>query len=86
MSPLESLFRLEIEFHHCLRRLPDCTRDLAGLHTSYALQAGYEPLLLSLGTVTAKDVAHLQSRLLINADTRDVSAAASSLKLLLGIQ
>ncbi len=85
MSPLESLFRLEIEFHRCLRALPTDPLGTAGLHTSYALQAGYEPLLFSLGTVTARDLDQLQSQLLITAETRDVAAAASSLKQLLGI-
>ena len=53
MSPLESLFRLEIEFHRCLRRLPTYPYDFGGLHTSYALQAGYEPLIFALGPVSA---------------------------------
>jgi hypothetical protein len=85
MSPLESLFRLEIEFHRCLRALPVCPLDTAGLHTSYALQAGYEPLLFTLGIVTSIDLEQLQSELLITGDPRDVLAAASSLKQLLGI-
>jgi hypothetical protein len=85
MSPLESLFRLEIEFHRCLRALPIDPLGTAGLHTSYALQTGYEPLLSRLGTVTARDLDQLQSQLLITGSTRDVLAAATSLKQLLGI-
>jgi hypothetical protein len=85
VSPLESLFRLEIEFHRCLRTLPTCPYDIGGLHTSYALQAGYEPLIFALGRINATDVAQLQTRLLTTADTRDVLAASDSLKQLLGI-
>ena len=85
MSPLESLFRLEIEFHRCLRSLPTDPLGTAGLHTSYALQAGYEPLLSMLGTVTARDLDQLQTQLSITSNTRDVLAAATSLKQLLGV-
>ena len=85
MSALESLFRLEIEFHRCLRSLPTDPLGTPGVHTSYALQAGYEPLLSRLGTVTTRDLDQLQSRLLITADSRDVLAAVDSLKQLLGI-
>ncbi len=85
MSPLESLFRLEIEFHRCLRTLPTNPFGTTGLHTSYALQAGYEPLLSRLGTVTARELDQLQSQLSITSETRDVRAAATSLKQLLGI-
>jgi hypothetical protein len=49
MSPLERLFALEIEFHRRLRQEAPGTADPAALHTSYALQAGYEPLLRGLG-------------------------------------
>ncbi len=85
MSPLESLFRLEIEFHRCLRALPTDPLGTAGLHTSYALQAGYEPLLSRLGTVTVRDLDHLERQFLTTVNPRDVLAAATSLKQLLGI-
>jgi hypothetical protein len=85
VSPLESLFRLEIEFHRCLRTLPTYPYDIGGLHTSYALQAGYEPLIFALGPVNRKDVEQLQTQLLTTADTRDVLAAGDSVKQLLGI-
>ena len=52
MSPLETLFRLEIEFHQRLRTQAPGDGDAASLHTSYALQSGYNPLLHSLGPVT----------------------------------
>ncbi len=85
MSPLESLFRLEIEFHRCLRTLPTYPYDIGGVHTSYALQAGYEPLIFALGPVNFRDVEQLQTRLLMTADTRDVLAAGDSVRQLLGI-
>jgi hypothetical protein len=85
VSPLESLFRLEIEFHRCLRTLPTCPYDIGGLHTSYALQAGYEPLIFALCTVNATDVEQLQTQLLTTGDSRDVLAAGDSVKQLLGI-
>ena len=47
MTPLERLFRLEVEFHRRLRTDAPGTVDVAGLHTSYALQSGYEPLIQS---------------------------------------
>jgi hypothetical protein len=45
MSPLEKLFRLEIDFHRRLRTLAPHEPDTGSVHTSYALQSGYEPLL-----------------------------------------
>ena len=51
MSPLERLFRLEIEFHRCLRTLHPGTVDASSVHASYALQSGYDRLLRSLGPV-----------------------------------
>ena len=49
MPPLERLFRLEVEFHRRLRSEANEPPDAGGVHTSYALQAGYEPLLRSIG-------------------------------------
>ena len=51
MSPLEQLFRLEIEFHHRLRTLAPGSGDASSLHTSYALQSGYEHLIRAVGPV-----------------------------------
>jgi len=42
--------------------------------------SGYEPLLHSLGPVTARDVEPLCERLILAADTRDVLKAQDSLK------
>ena len=47
MSPLEQLFRLEIEFHRCLRTLAPGTGDASSVHASYALQSGYDQLIRS---------------------------------------
>ena len=85
MPPLEKLYRLEIEFHRRLRTQAPGTADARALHTSYALQSGYEPLLRALGPVTARDIDRLRERLTLAADTRDLLAARDSLKHLLGI-
>ena len=84
MLPLEMLFRLEIEFHRRLRTLAVDSSTNAGVHTSYAIQAGYESLLHSVGQITASDIEQLETRLITAADTRDVLAARDSMKQLLG--
>jgi hypothetical protein len=85
MAPLESLFRLEIEYHRRVRALPPGVVDTGSLHTSFAMQTGYEPLLHALGPVTTKDIERLRDRLALAADPRDALAACDSLKQLLGI-
>ncbi len=84
MPPLERLFRLEIEFHRRLRTQAPGAEDIRALHTSYALQSGYEPLIRTVGTVTAQDLDRLQARLVLAGDARDILAARDSLKQLLG--
>jgi hypothetical protein len=86
MSPLERLFTLEIEFHRKLRCEAPGTADPSALHTSYALQAGYELLLRGVGRVTAQDIARLTDRLLVAGDARDVLAARDSLIRLLDVR
>ena len=49
MSVLDRLYRLEIEFHRLFRGLN--ALEAAGIHTSYALQNQYEPMLRALGLV-----------------------------------
>jgi hypothetical protein len=83
---LETLFRLEIEFHRRLRTAAAGAIDIGGLHTSYALQAGYEPLLFSLGSVKAADIERLGARLRLEGDACDVLAARDSIKRILGIR
>ena len=47
MTPLEQLFRLEVEFHRRLRT------DAVAAHTSFALQNSYESLLRAASEVVA---------------------------------
>lgn len=83
MAPLEQLFALEIEFHRRLRCDAPDTQDATALHTSYALQSGYEPLLKRLGPVTPRDIDRMGQRLSLAGDPRDVLAAHDSLLTLL---
>ena len=85
MSPLEQIFTLEIEFHHKLRCEAPGTADATALHTSYALQCGYEPLLRQLGRVTTQDLDRLAQRLQLAGDARDVLAARDTVTTLLGL-
>ncbi len=85
MSPLEQLFRLEVEFHRRLRTQAPGTADARALHTSYALQAGYEPLIRAVGKVAPGDVEQLHAHLALSGDPRDLLAARDSIKHLLGL-
>jgi hypothetical protein len=83
VAPLERLFALEVEYHRRLR----CEaggEDAASLHTSYALQSGYEPLLRGLGRVSPRDLERLADRFILSGDARDVLNARDSLTRLLG--
>jgi hypothetical protein len=83
MAPLERLFALEVEFHRKLRWAAPSDAGVAALHTSYALQSGYEQLLRRVGSVTAQDVNRLTERLVLACDARDVLAARDALTTLL---
>jgi hypothetical protein len=85
MAPLERCFVLEVEFHRRLRSIAAVADDAAALHTSYALQSGYESLLRSIGRVTAQDIERLAARSALAGDARDVLAARDSLARLLGV-
>jgi hypothetical protein len=85
VSPLEKLFRLELEFHRRLRTYAVGTADARSLHTSYALQTGYEQLIPAVGTVTAQQIEQLRERFTLAGDTRDLLAARDSLEQLLGM-
>ena len=85
MVALEKLFRLEVQFHRQLRSVVPHDPDTGGLHTSYALQCGYELLLRSIGSVTAADIDSLGDRLLLIADPRDVHAARDCVSQLFGL-
>jgi hypothetical protein len=84
MGPLERLLAPEVEFHRRLRAEAPDPGDACALHTSYALQSGYEPLLRQLGRVTAPDIDTVLERFLLAADPRDVLAARDSIERLLG--
>ncbi len=84
MTPLKRLFGLEIEFHRLRTQAPGAGNARA-LHTSHALQAGYEPMIRSVGGVTAQDIEQLQARLTLAGGPRDVLAACDSLVQLAGI-
>jgi hypothetical protein len=86
VSPLERLFALEVEFHRRLRAIGPCMADIASVHTSYALQSGYEPLLRSIGGATASDLGRLADRSRSASDARDVLAARASVSRLLGVE
>ena len=85
MPPLERLFLLEVEFHRRLRTQAPATADPGGLHTSYALQSGYEPLIRQASTATAHDIEQLHRRHAMAGDPRDILAARDTLKSLLGL-
>jgi hypothetical protein len=85
MTSLERLFRLEIEFHRRLRTQVSGAVDAGSLHTSYALQSGYESLMRAIGTVSVSDVDRLADGLKPAADARDLTAARESLNRLLGL-
>jgi hypothetical protein len=85
MSPLERCFVLEVEFHRRLRAVAADADEAAALHTSYALQSGYESLLRAIGRVTAQDIERLAARSTVAGDARDVLAARDSLTRLLDI-
>jgi hypothetical protein len=86
VAPLEQLFLFEIEFHRRLRTEANDPPDTGSLHTSYALQAGYEPLLMSLRSVSAADVETVARKHALTGDSRDVLKAKDSVTALLGIR
>ena len=87
MSPLEQLFGLEVEFHRRLRTEAPGTGDAATIHTSYALQSGYEQLLKRVGgSVTELDVDAVRERLLMAGDERDMLKTRNSVMGILGIR
>ncbi len=54
------------------------TADASSLHTSYALQSRYEPLIQAAGSVYAQDIERLKARLTLATDTRDIPSACDS--------
>jgi hypothetical protein len=86
VTPLEKLFALEIEYHRLLRAASVDSADTAAVHTSYALQSGYEPLMRSVGYVTNGDIERLMTRFALACDARDVLNARDSLTNLFGVR
>jgi hypothetical protein len=85
-SRVETLFALEVESDQ-LHRLADWGRcDAESLHTSYALQHGYEELLGGIGQTRRQDLEALRDRPMLCGDQRDVLAARDSLGQLLGLR
>jgi hypothetical protein len=85
MAPLLQLFALEVEFHRRVRSQALGAADTAALHTSYALQSGYEPLLRRIGRVTVRDIERLAERFAPADLPLEVLAARDSVIRLLGI-
>jgi len=85
MSVLDRLFRLEIEFHRLFRSEGVNALEAAGIHTSYALQNHYEPLLRTIGVVAPSDLASATERMMGMGDPRDVQAAYHSLHRLIRV-
>jgi hypothetical protein len=79
MSVLDRLYRLEIEFHRLFRAEGVNAYEAASVHTSYALQNNYEPLLQTIGSVDPADLARATERMMGMGDPRDVRAAYHSL-------
>jgi hypothetical protein len=86
VASLDQLFALEIEFHRRLRQQALGTADITALHTSYALQSGYEQLLRGIGRVTALEIRQLADRFTLTGDPRDVLKARDSVARLLGLR
>jgi hypothetical protein len=85
MTPLEKLFRLEIEFHRRMRIAAPGLFDASSLHISYALQTGYEQLIPAAHPVTVPQIDQLRDRFLPACDRRDIVAASDTIKQLLGV-
>jgi hypothetical protein len=86
VASLDRLFALEIEFHRRLRVEAPGTAETASLHTSYAIQSGYEQLLRGIGRVTVHEITQMTQRFLVGSDPRDVLSARDSVARLLGVR
>lgn len=83
MSVLEQLYSLEIEFHRRFRSQFINAHEAESIHTSYALQQGYEPLLRTVGRVDLATLAAAKDRMAGQHDPRYAEAAFQSLRQLL---
>lgn len=85
MTVLDHLYSLEIEFHRRFREEAINAVEAWNIHTSYALQHGYEPLLLTIGTVDSAALATAKDRIIGMSDPRNVQAAFHFLRQLVVI-
>ncbi|QEH31967.1 hypothetical protein OJF2_04340 [Aquisphaera giovannonii] len=85
MPILERLYNLEVEFHRQFRAASVDPAEAWSIHTSYALQNGYEPLIRSVGIVDAAMLNSLKERMVRGHDPRDVHAAYQSLRRLIAV-
>ena len=83
MSVLDRLYSLEIEFHRLFRSVN--ALEVASVHTSYALQNNYEPLLRTVGAIDRAELARAAERMMGMGDPRDVRAAFRSLQEILRV-
>lgn len=84
MYVLDRLYHLEIEFQRLFRVEGLNALEAAGVHTSYALQHNYEPLLRKVGMVDPAELAKAAERMMGMGDPRDVQAAHHSLRRVIG--
>jgi hypothetical protein len=82
---MSGLGRLEIEFHRLFRVEGLNAAEAAGVHTSFALQDHYEPLLRTIGVVAPSELAGATERMMGMGDPRDVQAAFHSLRQLIRV-
>jgi hypothetical protein len=85
MDALETLFHLEVEFHWRLRASDLGVYEVKSIHTSYALENGYERLIVQAGNVKAEAIETLATRNKLSEDPRDVQWARDSLLMLIPI-
>jgi hypothetical protein len=85
MSGLDRLYRFEIETHRLFRAEDVNAGESVGVHTSFAPQNPYEPLLRTNGAVNPADLVRATGRVMGTGDPRDVQAASHSLRQLVRI-
>ncbi|ODU00546.1 MAG: hypothetical protein ABS79_03140 [Planctomycetes bacterium SCN 63-9] len=83
MSVLEQLYRLEMEFHRLTEAQSISELEAESIHTSYALQQGYEPLLRTVGVVDTASLAATKDRMAGLYGPRRAEAAFRFLRQLL---
>jgi hypothetical protein len=85
MAALDQLFALEVEFQRRLRIQAPGWAEAGSIHTSYAIQSGYERLLQQVARPSARNVDQLVERSALMGDRRDAVAAGELLKEILGL-